>query len=239
MLRLKTISLLGHRSELDALPEGKVLINTINAHSYNTARKDAAFAEALLKGDALIPDGASIVLAFKFLRHKNIERIAGWDLFLHEMDKLNRKGGVCFFLGSSEETLRKIKAKAARVYPDIRIETYSPPYKAEFSEEDNRRMIEAVNRAKPDLLWVGMTAPKQEKWAYAHLKELDVNGPIGTIGAVFDFFAGNIRRAPLWWQKHGMEWLYRLIKEPKRMWKRYIIGNTLFLGYLVKEKISN
>ena len=239
MFRLKTISLLGHRSELDALPEGKVLINTINAHSYNTARKDAAFAEALLKGDALIPDGASIVLAFKFLRHKNIERIAGWDLFLHEMDKLNRKGGVCFFLGSSEETLRKIKAKAAGVYPDIRIETYSPPYKSEFSEEDNRRMIEAVNRAKPDLLWVGMTAPKQEKWAYAHLKELDVNGPIGTIGAVFDFFAGNIRRAPLWWQKHGMEWLYRLIKEPKRMWKRYIIGNTLFLGYLVKEKISN
>ena len=239
MLRLKTISLLGHRSELDALPEGKVLINTINAHSYNTARKDAAFAEALLKGDALIPDGASIVLAFKFLRHKNIERIAGWDLVLHEMDKLNQKGGVCFFLGSSEETLRKIKAKAAGVYPDIRIETYSPPYKAEFSEEDNRRMIEAVNRAKPDLLWVGMTAPKQEKWAYAHLKELDVNGPIGTIGAVFDFFAGNIRRAPLWWQKHGMEWLYRLIKEPKRMWKRYIIGNTLFLGYLVKDKISN
>ena len=239
MLRLKTISLLGHRSELDALPEGKVLINTINAHSYNTARKDAAFAEALLKGDALIPDGASIVLAFKFLRHKNIERIAGWDLFLHEMDKLNRKGGVCFFLGSSEETLRKIKAKAAGVYPDIRIETYSPPYKSEFSEEDNRRMIEAVNRAKPDLLWVGMTAPKQEKWAYAHLKELDVNGPIGTIGAVFDFFAGNIRRAPLWWQKHGMEWLYRLIKEPKRMWKRYIICNNLFLGYLKKKKISN
>ena len=141
MLRLKTISLLGHRSELDALPEGKVLINTINAHSYNTARKDAAFAEALLKGDALIPDGASIVLAFKFLRHKNIERIAGWDLFLHEMDKLNRKGGVCFFLGSSEETLRKIKAKAAGVYPDIRIETYSPPYKAEFSEEDNLSLI--------------------------------------------------------------------------------------------------
>ena len=239
MLRLKTISLLGHRSELDALPEGKVLINTINAHSYNTARKDAAFAEALLKGDALIPDGASIVLAFKFLRHKNIERIAGWDLFLHEMDKLNRKGGVCFFLGSSEETLRKIKAKAAGVYPDIRIETYSPPYKAEFSEEDNRRMIKAVNRAKPDLLWVGMTAPKQEKWAYAHLKELDVNGPIGTIGAVFEFLAGNLRRAPLRWQKHGMDWLYRLIKEPKRMWKRYIIGNTLFLGYLVKEKISN
>ena len=73
-------------------------------------------------------------------------------------------------------------------------------------------MIEAVNRVTPDLLWVGMTAPKQEKWAYAHLKELDVKGPIGTIGAVFDFFAGNIQRAPLWWQEHSLEWLYRLIK---------------------------
>ena len=168
MLRLKTISLLGHPGELDTLPEGKLLINTINAHSYNTARKDATFAEALLKGDALIPDGASIVLAFKLLRHEKIERIAGWDLFQYEMKKLNAKGGTCFFLGSSEGTLQKIKAKAAGLYPNIRIETYSPPYKAEFSEEDNRRMIEAVNRVTPDLLWVGMTAPKQEKWAYAH-----------------------------------------------------------------------
>lgn len=239
MLKLKTVSLLGHRSELDALPKGKLLINTINAHSYNTAQKDMAFAEALLNGDALIPDGASIVLAFKLLRHRKIERIAGWDLFLHEMKKLNREGGVCFFLGSNEDTLRKIKVKAVRLYPNIRVETYSPPYKAEFSEEDNRQMIEAVNHVKPDLLWVGMTAPKQEKWVYAHLKELDVNGPIGTIGAVFDFFAENIQRAPLWWQEHGLEWLYRLMKKPKRMWRRYVIGNALFLGYLLKEKISN
>ena len=151
--------------------------------------KDPAFAEALLRGDALIPDGASIVLAFKLLRHEKIERTAGWDLFLYEMNKLNRKGGTCFFLGSSEDTLRKIKVKAVRLYPNIRIETYSPPYKPEFTQEDNQAMIAAVNQAQPDLLWVGMTAPKQEKWTYAHLKELEVNGPIGTIGAVFDFFA--------------------------------------------------
>ena len=138
MLKLRTVSLLGCRSELDALPKGKLLINTINAHSYNTAQKDTAFAEALLKGDALIPDGASIVLAFKFLRHKKIERIAGWDLFLHEMNKLNRKGGTCFFLGSNDDTLRKIKVKAVRLYPNIQVETYCPPYKAEFSEKDNQ-----------------------------------------------------------------------------------------------------
>lgn len=237
MLKLKKISILGHRKELETLPEGKLLINTINAHSYNTAQKDEAFAEALLKGDVLIPDGASIVMAFKWLRKEQIERIAGWDLFQYEMDRLNRKGGTCFFLGSSESTLQKIQAKAKEVYPNIRIETYSPPYKPEFTEEDNRQMIDAVNRIKPDLLWVGMTAPKQEKWTYAHLNDLEVNGHIGTIGAVFDFFAGNIQRAPLWWQEHSLEWLYRLLKEPKRMWKRYIIGNTIFLGHLLREKM--
>ena len=237
MLKLKTISLLGHRSELDALPEGKLLINTINAHSYNTALKDPAFAEALLRGDALIPDGASIVLAFKLLRHEKIERTAGWDLFLYEMNKLNRKGGTCFFLGSSEDTLRKIKVKAVRLYPNIRIETYSPPYKPEFSDEENRQIIEAINKANPDLLWIGMTAPKQEKWLYTHWKELDIHCHCGAIGAVFDFFAGTVERAPKWWQEHSLEWLYRLIKEPRRMWRRYIIGNMLFLINIAKEKL--
>lgn len=238
MLKLKTISLLGNRSELDSLPDGKLLINTINAHSYNTALKDPAFAEALQQGDVLIPDGASIVLALRFLKNRKIERIAGWDLFLYEMHRLNEKGGTCFFLGSSEDTLRKIKIKAIRLYPNIKVETYSPPYKPEFTEEDNKLMINAVNRVIPDLLWIGMTAPKQEKWAYAHLKDLEVNGPIGTIGAVFDFFAENIQRAPQWWQDHGLEWLFRLIKEPKRMWRRYIIGNTLFFWNILKEKLA-
>ena len=230
---------MGHKSELKALPEGKLLINTINAHSYNTALKDTAFAEALQNGDVLIPDGASIVLAFKFLRHEKIERIAGWDLFLYEMNRLNKKGGTCFFLGSNESTLLKIKMKAVILYPNIQVETYSPPYKPEFSDSDNRAMINAVNEVKPDLLWIGMTAPKQEKWAYTHLEELNVNGPIGTIGAVFDFFAENIQRAPIRWQEHGLEWLYRFLKEPKRMWKRYIIGNSLFLWNIIKEKFTS
>ena len=241
MLKLKDLSLLESRRELSLLPEGKVLINTINAHSYNTAQKDPLFAEALQKGDALVPDGASIVMACRWLKAKSQpkERIAGWDLFEHEMEQLNRRGGKCFFMGSSERVLGLVKAKAAEVYPNITVETYSPPYKPEFTQEDNQAMIAAVNQAQPDLLWVGMTAPKQEKWTYAHLKELEVNGPIGTIGAVFDFFAENVQRAPVWWQEHGLEWLYRLIKEPKRMWRRYIIGNCLFLWNITKEKFTS
>lgn len=237
MLKLKDIKIVESKKELEALPEGKLLINTINAHSYNTALKDAFFAEALMKGDALIPDGASIVMACRKLKAKSqpTERIAGWDLFTMEMERLNQKGGTCFFMGSSEKVLKLLREKAKTVYPNIRIETYSPPYKPEFSEEENRAIIEAINRANPDLLWIGMTAPKQEKWAYRHWDELDIHCHCGTIGAVFDFFAGTMERAPLWWQEHSLEWLYRLLKEPKRMWRRYIIGNTLFIWNVFRE----
>lgn len=241
MLQLKNLSILKSRQELGALPTGKLLINTINAHSYNTALKDEIFAEALIKGNALIPDGISIVKACKWLKAKSQpqERIAGWDLFEFEMNRLNQKGGKCFFMGSSEKVLNLIKRRASVDYPNIQIGTYSPPYKPEFSEEDNKKIIDAINQANPDLLWIGMTAPKQEKWTYTHWNELNIHCHVGTIGAVFDFFAGTIERAPLWWQEHGLEWLYRLIKEPKRMWKRYIIGNTLFLWNILKEKIEN
>lgn len=294
MFRLKNLNILGSKAELAALPEGKLLINTINAHSYNTARKDELFAEALTNGDVLIPDGVSIVKACRWIKAKSLpkERIAGWDLFEFEMNKLEECGmknvecGVngeecgmnnssldnsssasadhscsgkrlyepsaklkiqnskfrerpltVMFMGSSQKVLDLIVKRAAEVYPHLKIVTYSPPYKPEFSEEDNKAIVEAINAADPDLLWIGMTAPKQEKWTYSHWNELNIHCHVGTIGAVFDFFAGTVERAPMWWQRHGLEWLYRLLKEPKRMWRRYIIGNTLFLWNMLKEKV--
>ena len=295
MFRLKNLNILGSKAELAALPEGKLLINTINAHSYNTARKDELFAEALTNGDVLIPDGVSIVKACRWIKAKSLpkERIAGWDLFSFEMENLERKqcgmlnvecgvnGEECrmnnssldnsqsasadhscsgkrlyepsaklkiqnskfrerpltvMFMGSSQKVLDLVVKRAAEVYPHLKIVTYSPPYKPEFSEEDNKAIIEAINAVNPDLLWIGMTAPKQEKWTYSHWNELNIHCHVGTIGAVFDFFAGTVERAPIWWQRHGLEWLYRLLKEPKRMWRRYIIGNALFLWNMLKEK---
>lgn len=235
MFRLKNLNILGSKAELAELPEGKLLINTINAHSYNTARKDGLFAEALTNGDVLIPDGVSIVKACRWIKAKSQpkERIAGWDLFSFEMENLERKQcgmlNTVMFMGSSEKVLDLIVKRAAEVYPHLKIVTYSPPYKPEFSEEENKAIIDAINAADPDLLWIGMTAPKQEKWTYSHWDELNIHCHVGTIGAVFDFFAGTVERAPVWWQRHGLEWLYRLLKEPKRMWRRYIIGNALFL----------
>ena len=338
MFRLKELNILCSRAELASLPDGKLLINTINAHSFNTARKDRLFAEALTHGDALIPDGVSIVKACRWIKAKSQpkERIAGWDLFAFEMEHLEKLGirneelgvrseelgvrseelgirneelgirseelgvrncelGVdglqpfencsienceeeennsklnnsksqqeaatnsklktqnsklktqnsklcepqqrptVMFMGSSQKVLNLIVKRAAEVYPHLKVVTYSPPYKPEFSDEDNKAIIDAINAANPDLLWIGMTAPKQEKWTYSHWSELNIHCHVGTIGAVFDFFAGTVERAPLWWQRHGLEWLYRLLKEPKRMWRRYIIGNALFLWNMTKE----
>ena len=141
------------------------------------------------------------------------------------------------FMGSSEKVLARIRKRAAVDYPNLEVVTYSPPYKPEFSEEDNAAIIKAINDANPDLLWIGMTAPKQEKWTYAHWKELNIHCHVGTIGAVFDFYAGTAQRAPQWWQEHSLEWLYRLVKEPKRMWRRYVIGNPLFLWNIGKERV--
>ena len=238
-MKLKDLDILTSRAELAKLPEGKLLINTINAFSYDNARKDVLFSEALQKGDVLIPDGISIVKACRFLNAKSQpkERIAGWNLFVYEMEKLNRVGGKVMFLGSSDAVLNLIRQRVAEKYPKIEVDTYSPPYKPVFSDEENEAMISAINHSNPDLLWIGMTAPKQEKWAYTHLDRLDVHCHIGTIGAVFDFFAGTVKRAPERWQRVGMEWLYRLLSEPRRMWRRYFIGNAKFIYYIMVEKI--
>ncbi|MBR1520088.1 MAG: WecB/TagA/CpsF family glycosyltransferase [Bacteroidaceae bacterium] len=237
-MKLFELKIIESQDVLLMLPEGKMLINTINAHSFNVAQKDELFAEALQNGDYLIPDGASIVMACRWLNAKSQpkERIAGWDLFQIEMEKLNKRGGKCFFMGSSEKVLGLIRDRAKVDYPNIVVETYSPPYKPEFSDEDNAAIIKAINDANPDLLWIGMTAPKQEKWAYSHWRDLNIHCHVGTIGAVFDFYAGTAVRAPKWWQEHSLEWLYRLMIEPKRMWRRYVIGNPLFLWNIQKEK---
>ncbi len=247
-LKLKTLHIVQSRDELARISDDKTLINTIYAYSYVVAQNDDFFADALRKCDFLMPDGAGIVKACRWLKAKcqPKERIAGWDLFEFEMSRLNSKMKECknermkkgkvMFLGSSKKVLSLIRERAAKDYPCLEVVTYSPPYKQEFSDEDNEAMIKAINDADPDLLWIGMTAPKQEKWAYKHWDELNIHCHCGTIGAVFDFYAGTVKRAPLWWQEHSLEWLYRLLMEPRRMWRRYIIGNTKFLYYIYKEK---
>ena len=238
MLKISDCSLLESVASLNSLPDGKLLINTINAHSFNVAQRDVLFADALLNGDVLLPDGISMVFAKRLIDGQKISRVSGGDLFDFEMDKLNKRKGTCLFFGSSPQILEQVRSTAVMVYPNVKVETYSPPYKSEFTEQENRGMVDFINKVNPDLLWIGMTAPKQEKWIYTHWNELNIHCHCGSIGAVFDFFAGSVPRAPRWCQRAGLEWLYRLLKEPKRMWRRYLIGNPKFIWYLFREKFS-
>lgn len=237
MFTLKTIYLLKNLDSILSINKKNIQINTINAHSYNVAQKDNSFAEVLLQSDFLLPDGQSIVWAKQILSGEKFTRIAGFDLFQWELDRLNHANGKCFFLGSTNQTLEKIISKVRTEYPHIKVKAYSPPYKSVFSVKENTEMINTINSFEPDVLFVGMTAPKQEKWVCKHYNNLKTQH-ICSIGAVFDFYAGNIQRAPKWMQRNGLEWLYRLIKEPRRMWKRYIIGNAKFIFYIIKEKIN-
>lgn len=223
--------------EYPVLPlKEKTVINTINPHSYCVTRRDAAFREALQDSDLLLPDGIGIVWAAKKLKGVQIEKIAGFDIFIHIMKHLNETSGSVFFLGAAQKTLDLIHDKAAVDFPNVTVNSYSPPYKATFTEEDSARMCDETNKHKPDALFVGMTAPKQEKWVQANKQRLDA-GIICSIGAVFDFYAGSVVRPSAFWINLGLEWLPRFLKEPRRLAERNLVSTPKFISEVMSYKL--
>ena len=214
----------------------KKIINTINPHSFRLAKNDKIFELALISSDVLLPDGIGIVWAEKFLNNKKIKKIAGYDLFIFLMMKINLTRGSVFFLGASKETLSKIKMKCESEYPNIKIGSYSPPFKHSFSKIDSAKMCQKVNEFKTDILFVGMTAPKQEKWVYENQNNLNVN-LICSIGAVFDFYADNVSRAPKLMIDLGLEWLHRSLNS-FRLLRRNFISNPIFILEIIKIKLK-
>jgi len=209
-----------------------------NPHSLMEARHDAAFERALKGADLLLPDGAGIVMASRILGGQIRERITGSDIFREVNRFLAQEGRSCFLLGATMETLAKIKARLAVDFPGLSVAgVYAPPFSNDFDAEEDRRMLRAIHEARPDVLWVGMSAPKQEKWILRNKGKLDVKF-IGAVGAVFDFFAGNVRRSHPWFLEHGLEWLPRLLQEPRRLWKRTFISAPLFLLRVLRQKIT-
>ena len=210
-----------------------------NPHSLEVARRDQIFDEAIRNADLIVPDGIGIVFASWMLGGTIRKRVTGSDVFWALSHALNQKGAFrVFFLGSIDKTLAKIREKMRYDFPNLQVVgTYSPPFKPNFTNEESGLMVETINRAKPDILWVGMTAPKQEKWVYMNKDALDVRF-IGPIGAAFDFYAGTIKRSHPWCQAHGLEWLPRLMREPKRLWRRNFISNPLFMLRVLKYRLS-
>lgn len=215
-------------------------IACVNPHSLEIARKDREFDFAIRSAQFIVPDGFGVILASKILGGSLQNRVTGMDLFIGLSRLLcNQKVRYSyFFLGSTEENLKSIEKKLALDFPHIRLAgSYSPPFKACFDSKENELMVEMVNKAAPDVLWVGMTAPKQEKWVYENKDRLNVK-VIGPIGAVFDFYSGRIKRSHPFFQKYGLEWLPRFLREPRRLWRRNIISNPAFLWRVVAYRFG-
>ncbi|PHR28093.1 MAG: glycosyltransferase [Desulfotalea sp.] len=223
---------------IDDKAKGKIFV-CANPHSLVEARRDPFFQKVLHTSDLVTPDGTGIVLASQIFGGSIHKRVTGSDIFQGLNKALNESGGKsCFFLGSTEQTLATIQQKMTMEFPNITFAgSYSPPYKAEFSEEESQQMIDAVNSQNPDVLWVGMTAPKQEKWLYEHRHKLDVRF-MGAIGAVFDFYAGNVKRSHPIFQRMGLEWLPRLLQEPRRLFRRNFISNPIFIGMVLAQRFG-
>jgi len=209
-----------------------------NPHAIEMAQEDEDFRTALLEADFLTPDGIGVVYASRFLGGRIRGRVTGMDVFLGTCRAMQEAGGgSCFFLGSTEETLSEIRRRMATDFPAVEVAgTYSPPFRPEFTDEDNDLTIDAVNGSGAQVLWVGLTAPKQEKWIHRHRDRLDT-AFAGPIGAAFDFYIGRIRRAGPAWQELGLEWLPRLIQEPRRLWRRMGVSAPRFVARVVSSRL--
>lgn len=199
---------------------------TVMAHDdaqYHTVQKEAAF---------VLPDGKPLSVYSRNHGFADAERVTGPDLMLELFKRDN--GLRHYFYGSTEETLSMLREKLKEQYPNLNIAgMVSPPFHA-LSEAEDAAAVRAINESGADIIWVGLGAPKQENWMYAHKDK--VKGVMIGVGAGFDYHAGNIKRAPMWMQKMSLEWLYRLLQDPKRLFKRYLVTNTRYLYLIKKEK---
>jgi len=212
----------------------KTLLSTLNTNSLYTLKNDIRFNKALHASNLIVPDGIGTIVACRLLGLKIKNKISGSDIFYRLNDMLNKhKNFKCFFFGSTKKTIRLVIKKMKVDYPNIKVTGFlSPPFKDNFNKTETKKMINYINRHKADILWIALTQPKQEIWAYENLNRLNTKF-IGSIGAVFDFYSGKIKRAPIFIQNLGLEWLFRIAQDPKRLWKRYLYSNFFFIFRLL------
>lgn len=174
-----------------------------------------------------LPDGAPLSSYSRRKGYKQAQRVTGPDLMLELFAISKEKGYRHYFYGATEETLQSMKEVLERDYPGIQIAgMYAPPFRALTPQED-AQIVAKINEARPDFIWIGLGAPKQEEWMYQHVGQLQ--GVLIGVGAGFDYLAGYIKRAPRWMQRMSLEWLYRLLQDPKRLWRRYFTSNVKFI----------
>ena len=233
---------LAERLDTIAFDGASTVVNCLNPHSFVKALDDAEFRQALEHSSVLLPDGEGICIALKRLGGKRIAKIAGDDLhgyLLGRLDELSVKRGApakAYYMGSSPKVLERIEERLRREHPGLEVRCWSPSYCDELPREESLRIIDDINAFGPDVLFVSMTAPKQEKWVERHRALLTAPRVIASIGAVFDFYAGTVKRAPGWAVKMKLEWLFRLAKEPRKMWERNFISTPRYLMWVWRHR---
>lgn len=187
--------------------------------------------------DLVTPDGMPVVWLGRLRGYNNIRRVYGPEL-MQEICAVSVKNGYKnYFYGSSADVLNKLRDKLSKKYPGLIISgVFSPPFRPLTREEDDK-IVEDINNSNPDIVWVGLGSPKQDLWMHEHRQRINASVMVG-VGAAFDFLAGTKPQAPAWIRNSGFEWLFRLITEPKRLWRRYLIDSSLFIYYVAIETVS-
>ena len=203
-------------------------------HGIWLAHKQPELRRILRTADLWVPDGIAPVWVARLRGHRQVRRVAGAELMEAFFAEANERGYRSYFYGDTAETLKDLSAKVAARYPRHKIVgAHSPPFRP-VSEEEDERSIREINEAKPDVLWVGLGLPKQERWIFEHRERLRVPVAVG-VGAAFGFLSGRVRRCPRWLGESGLEWAYRFLCEPKKLWRRDLLEGPRFLVHLALE----
>lgn len=212
---------------------GKQCIYFINADCLNISCKDTEYRDILNAQDIVLPDGSGIDIACKMIGERLEANLNGTDLTPELWQVAPTKGFTFYLLGAAPGVTGRMKEKLEETYPGIQVVGNHHGYFKPGAETD--KVIEDINACKPNILLVAFGAPRQEKWIYENKGKIDSNLLIG-VGGLFDFYSGDKKRAPLWMRESGLEWMYRLYLEPGRLWKRYVVGNPLFLYRVFRWK---
>jgi N-acetylglucosaminyldiphosphoundecaprenol N-acetyl-beta-D-mannosaminyltransferase len=207
----------------------------LNAHSIVEASSDPALRRIHNEAGLATPDGMPLVWLLKGAGYKAAARVCGPDLMFAVMDEGCRRGYRHFLFGSTPTTLQRLEANLTKRYPELcLVGSYSPPFRTlDAAEED--AALEMINRSGAQIVWVGLGAPKQERWMAVNRPRLSANVLIG-VGAAFDFHAGVVKQAPIALRRSGLEWLHRLYMEPRRLWRRYLTTNPRFVAGVIMQK---